>query len=117
MEGRGKGEGAVGTETSCPSPTPTTPTTNVACVQIPGGSKDEKPLIAFFGAILVQGAIDVFSPIEQLKSLLKIDIYRLNEAEYIHRYLLFVRKFHSAMDWIKHFRVDKHQEISSICTG
>ena len=35
----------------------------------------------------------LFSPIAKRKSVLKIDIYRLTEAEYIHRLSLFVRPF------------------------
>ena len=55
---------------------------------------------SFLGLFSFKELLTVFSPIAKRKSLSKIDIYRLNEAEYIHRLSLFVRKFNSAMDWI-----------------
>ena len=54
----------------------------------------------FLGLFPFKELLTVFSPIAKRKLLLKIDIYRLTEAEYIHRLSLFVRKFNSAMDWI-----------------
>ena len=55
---------------------------------------------SFLGLFSFKELLTVFSPIAKRKLLLKIDIYRLTEAEYIHRLSLFVRKFNSAMDWI-----------------
>lgn len=75
--------------------------------------------MAFLGLFSFKELVTVFSPIENLKSLLKIDIYRLNQAEYIYIYRLsiFGRKFNSALDWINRFLVDKHQELIALCTG
>lgn len=73
--------------------------------------------MAFLGLFSFKKLVTVFSPMENLKSLLKIDIYRLNQAEYINRLSIFGRKFNSAMDWINRFLVDKHQELIALCTG
>lgn len=73
--------------------------------------------MAFLGLFSFKELVTVFSPIENLKSLLKIDIYRLNQTEYIYRLSIFGRKFNSAMDWINRFLVDKHQELIALCTG
>lgn len=73
--------------------------------------------MAFLGLFSFKELVTVFSPIENLKSLLKIDIYRLNQAEYIYRLSIFGRKFNSAMGWINRFLVDKHQELIALCTG
>ena len=55
---------------------------------------------SFLGLFSFKELLTVFSPIAKRKSLLKIDIYRLTESEYIHRLSLFVRKLNSAIDGI-----------------